>query len=46
MLMGSNDNPCYGYRSITALIRRAGNDVNAKRVQAVRRKNVLQVREK
>ena len=46
ILIKSDDNPRYGYRRITALIRRDGEEVNAKRVQAVRRKHGLQVRKK
>jgi len=40
----SQDHPRYGYRRVTALLRRAGHDINAKRVQRVRRKEGLQVR--
>lgn len=39
----SQDHPRYGYRRVTALLRRAGQEVNAKRVQRVRRKEGLQV---
>jgi len=46
ILTKSDDNPRYGYRRITALIRRDGNEVNVKRVLAVRRKHGLQVRKK
>jgi putative transposase len=42
----SEANPRYGYRRVTALIRRAGTTINAKRVQRVRRKEGLQVRKK
>lgn len=42
----SRDHPRYGYRRITALLRREGHPVNEKRVQAVRRKHGLQVRKK
>lgn len=42
----SRKNPRYGYRRITALLRRSGKVVNAKRVQSVRRKHGLQVRKK
>jgi putative transposase len=39
----SQDHPRYGYRRVTALIRRGGQKINAKRVQRVRRKEGLQV---
>jgi len=42
----SRDNPRYGYRRITALIRREGQSINAKRVQNLRRKHHLQVTKK
>ena len=42
----SKDNPRYGYRRITALLRREGHKVNEKRVLAVRRRHGLQVRKK
>ena len=42
----SKENPRYGYRRITALLRRDGHKVNEKRVQAVRRRHGLQVRKK
>lgn len=42
----SKDKPRYGYRRITALMRREGEQANPKRVQAVRRKHGLQVRKK
>ena len=35
--------PRYGYRRITALLRRAGHQVNAKRVQRIRRREGIQV---
>jgi putative transposase len=40
----SEANPRYGYRRVTALLRRGGEAVNAKRVQRVRRAEGLQVR--
>jgi putative transposase len=40
----SQHHPRYGYRRVTALLRRAGKRVNAKRVQRVRRRERLQVR--
>jgi putative transposase len=39
----SEEHPRYGYRRITALLRRKGRTVNAKRVQRVRREAGLQV---
>jgi len=39
----SQEHPRYGYRRVTALLRRAGHEVNAKRVQRVRRQEGLQV---
>ena len=42
----SQKHPRYGYRRITALLRREGMAINAKRVQRVRRQEVLQVRKK
>lgn len=39
----SRQHPRYGYRRITALLRRAGTRVNAKRVQRIRRQQGLQV---
>jgi transposase InsO family protein len=39
----SEDNPRYGYRRVTALLRREGHQLNAKRVQRVRRQQGLQV---
>jgi len=42
----SEQKPRYGYRRITALMRREGIDVNGKRVQRVRRQEGLQVRRK
>jgi len=39
----SGKHPRYGYRRITALLRREGFEVNAKRVQRVRRAEALQV---
>jgi len=42
----SQKHPRYGYRRITALLRREGYAVNAKRVQRVRRQEALQVSKK
>jgi putative transposase len=42
----SEQHPRYGYRRITALLRRKGRKVNVKRVQRVRREAGLQVRKK
>jgi len=42
----SHEHPRYGYRRITALLRKAGWEVNAKRVQRVRREEGLQVSRK
>lgn len=42
----SQDQPRYGYRRVTALLRREGHEINAKRVQRVRRKEGLQVQRK
>ena len=42
----SQDHPRYGYRRVTALLRRDGHEINAKRVQRVRSKEGLQVRRK
>lgn len=42
----SEDQPRYGYRRVTALIRRSGVEVNAKRVQRIRRQEGLQVRKR
>jgi len=39
----SRDHPRYGYRRVRALLRRQGHEINAKRVQRVRRKEGLQV---
>ena len=39
----SQKHPRYGYRRITALLRREGYSLNAKRVQRVRRQEALQV---
>jgi putative transposase len=41
----SEKHPRYGYRRVTALLRRDGEQINAKRVQRVRRAEGLQVRE-
>ena len=42
----SQDHPRYGYRRITALLRREGHELNAKRVQRIRRQEGLQVSRK
>jgi putative transposase len=42
----SQKHPRYGYRRITALLRRQGQKINAKRVQRIRRVEGLQVRKK
>jgi putative transposase len=42
----SEKHPRYGYRRITALLRRDGHSINAKRVQRVRRQEALQVSKK
>jgi putative transposase len=42
----SQDHPRYGYRRVTVLLRRQGHEINAKRVQRVRRKEGLQVSRK
>jgi len=42
----SREHPRYGYRRVTALLRRQGQEVNTKRVQRVRRKEGLQVSRK
>ena len=42
----SKDHPRYGYRRITALMRREGHEINPKRIQATRRRHGLQVRKK
>ena len=42
----SEDQPRYGYRRITALIRRSGEEVNPKRVQRVIRQEGLKVRKR
>jgi putative transposase len=42
----SQKHPRYGYRRITALLRRQGKPINAKRVQRIRRVEGLQVRKK
>ena len=42
----SQKHPRYGYRRITALLRREGHEVNGKRVQRVRRMEGLQVKKK
>ncbi|HYE31631.1 MAG TPA: IS3 family transposase [Methylomirabilota bacterium] len=42
----SEKHPRYGYRRITVLLRRDGHEVNAKRVQRVRRREGLQVSKK
>jgi len=42
----SQEHPRYGYRRVTALLRREGQEINPKRVQRVRRKEGLQVSRK
>ena len=42
----SEQKPRYGYRRITALLRREGHQVNSKRVQRARSRHGLQVRKK
>lgn len=42
----SEAHPRYGYRRVTALLRRAGHEINGKRVQRVRRQAGLQVSRK
>lgn len=42
----SSKNPRYGYRRITALLKREGHEVNPKRVQAIRKRHGLQVPKK
>lgn len=42
----SEDKPRYGYRRVTAVLKRDGKEVNAKRVQRVRSRHGLQVRKK
>ena len=42
----SEEHPRYGYRRITALLRRAGLTINPKRVQRLRRMEGVQVRQK
>ena len=42
----SQQHPRYGYRRVTALLRRDGNELNAKRVQRIRRREGLQVRKR
>jgi putative transposase len=42
----SEKHPRYGYRRITAMLRREGMEINAKRVQRVRRQEALQVSRK
>ena len=42
----SQEHPRYGYRRVTALMRRQGQEINPKRVQRVRRKEGLQVSRK
>ncbi|MBA3883567.1 MAG: transposase [Chthoniobacterales bacterium] len=46
MLKLSEKHPRYGYRRITALLRRDGSSINPKRMQRVRRMEGLQVRRK
>lgn len=42
----SGEKPRYGYRRVTAVLRREGEEINPKRVQRVRRKEGLQVRKR
>jgi putative transposase len=42
----SQEHPRYGYRRVTALLRRQGHEINPKRVQRVRRQEGLQVSRK
>jgi putative transposase len=42
----SEQHPRYGYRRVTAVLRRGGSKINAKRVQRVRREQGLQVSKK
>ena len=42
----SEEHPRYGYRRITALLRRAGLTINPKRVQRLRRREGVQVRQR
>ncbi len=42
----SREKPRYGYRRVTALLRREDEEINAKRVQRVRREEGLQVRKR
>jgi transposase InsO family protein len=42
----SQEHPRYGYRRVTVLLRREGHEINAKRVQRVRRQEGLQVSRK
>lgn len=42
----SEDKPRYGYRRVTALLKRDGKEINVKRVQRVRSRHGLQVRKK
>jgi putative transposase len=42
----SEQHPRYGYRRVTALLRRSGRSINAKRVHRVRREQGLQVNKK
>jgi transposase InsO family protein len=42
----SREHPRYGYRRVTALLRREGHEINVKRVQRVRRQEGLQVSRK
>ena len=46
VLEWSEKHPRYGYRRMTALLRREGFEVNAKRVQRLRRAEGLQVHKK
>lgn len=42
----SRKHPRYGYRRVTAMLRRGGEEINAKRVQRVRRAEGLQVKKR
>jgi transposase InsO family protein len=46
IIQTSQEHPRYGYRRVTALLRRRGLEINAKRVQRIRRVEGLQVRKK
>ena len=42
----SKEKPRYGYRRVTAVLKREGETINAKRVQRIRREEGLQVRKR